>query len=56
MQGDDPAGEFEPEIFSLSADRADLLAYGCAGQMGGRLRFCGDGVEDVDTADSSPFD
>src|SRR5271170_5102503 len=56
VEGDDSFGQLEPEVFSLPLDGLDFLAFCCARELRGRLRFRGDGVEDVDAADLVPFD
>jgi hypothetical protein len=46
----------QPEIFAFSLDREDSLAFCNSGNVRGILRFCRDGVQDVDAANPSLVD
>ena len=56
MESDDGARKLEPKIFSLAADGEDYLILSGANEGRGRLRFCGDGVEDMDAANAAALD
>jgi hypothetical protein len=56
MECDDGTGQLQPKIFAFSLDGLDALAFGYACELRGRLRFGGDGMQDVDAANFSSFD
>jgi hypothetical protein len=56
VKRDDSFFELEPEIFAFSLDGKDALAFSYARELRGRLRFGGDGMQDVDAANLSAHD
>ena len=56
MERDDGARKFEPKIFSLAADGEDYLILSGVNEGRGRLRFCGDGVKDMNAANAAVLD
>ena len=56
MHGQEATVQSEENIFSFAADDSNAAALRLVGDMRSRLRFRGDGVKDVDTADSPALD
>ncbi len=56
MESDDAAIELKPEVFSVALDELDALAFGEARELRRILRFCDDGMEDVNAADFATLD
>ena len=56
MKSNNGVGKFEPEVFALAAGSDDFLILGGTGELCRRLRFCGDGVKNMDAANEAILD
>ena len=56
VQSDNATRELKPEIFAFSLNGLDSLTFGESRELRRALRFCGDGVQDVNAANLSSYD